>query len=1497
MKLRRLINFCLKQLQKGLSLGSPQPPEKNSKRTDPIGLPLFRRKKFLIALFTLIFISIPIAFLSLNNARKAVAAWFDDSWLYRKAISIPSHTAAETNVYVTVPSFDATDTTRFQADCGDLRFTKQNGELLPYYVVDCDATANIHVQFDTLPAGASTYYMYYGNPSADNGFSAADFSTAASGLGTQTFAAEEKSAGPVAYWKFDEGYGTTANDSTRNANTGSLGVGSSAPVWTTEDQCISGKCLWFDGSNDYVNAGNPSSLNLNSPLTISAWVKIQSAKTHDIVGHGDQGFLFYITNTNYVKFGKQNVNGVSSTSSISLNQWAHISAVYNGSTVTFYINGVAAGSPAYSSSFTNSNNLWIGSDSANPTVEATNGFIDDVKIYPYARTAAQIKSDYAAKGSSTSKGTSVQMGSSAKNSDALSNGLVGYWKMDESASPAVDSSGNGNSGTWAGNAAVTAGKFSNGISLDGTGDWVSVGSVATYNLAGGNFTLCSWFKTSGTEEDILANGVSTDGNYLLMSYLGKLRGHVWYSGNSNTIDSTATVNDGNWHHGCQTVDSSNIYLYVDGVLDKTQALSGTKSGITGTTVIGSRQATSASYNYNGSLDETRIYNRALSGKEVRDLYSWAPGPVGYWNMDEKTGTTANDISGNGLTGTLGVGNSAPSWTNGKFGGALSFDGTNDYVNMGTLSQTPRTVSYWIKPTTPITSSSPNYSLMDFGNVNTYDVFGYTGAFTGDFSGETITWASEYTPTFRTTYITNTIDTNWHHLAITNNGTVWNQVYLDGVAVTTNLYNGGAIVWNNGFTVGKGYWNSDGFFNGSIDDVRIYNYARSPGQIVEDMNAGHPSVGSPVGSAVGYWKFDEGYGSTANNSGFGGTALNGSLGVGTSAPSWSNAGKFGKALSFDGNDYNDVTYNSTLAPTAEITVSGWFYRTNWADSVSQVPVSKTQSGGYEFYLTGNNMKIQIYRNGSYGIAQFSTSALSGWNHFVGTYDGRYTKIYINGILKNTDDASANYPITYSVSNSLIIGAEAGAGAGADGYGWTGLLDEVKVYNYALTEDEIRLDYNRGSAMVLGSLSDNSSYEKNAANQEYCVPGDTTSCAAPVAEWKMDEKTGGYTYDTSGNGNTGTWNGTGSHWATGKIGASGQFNGSDDYVSVSDSNSLDVTSISIETWIKPSNNWYKNIGTNPGLIHKYGSSAGYLLYLENLFGTVSLYVPHTNTYLRSSERTWSAGSWYHVVATYDGATGSGKMYVNGTQEGTLSTSGNLVANTANLLLGKYSSDVFNGLIDQVRIYNYARTAAQIAWDYNRGGPVGWWKMDECQGGTANDASGNANNGTITIGATGTQSVLGTCSVGVGSTAAWGNGSVGKYSSSLNFDGTDDYVDVGSNSSLNLLHTTPFSVSSWVYNASAISGTLDFRTILARRHTTTTNGYGWFYGVYNGAPFNGDNHVEFAFYGGLEIYTVYTVPTNQWIHLAISYDGNGTGTIYINHALAFSIPDYELAAAAWM
>ena len=75
---------------------------------------------------------------------------------------------------------------------------------------------------------------------------------------------EEKSQGPVAYWKFDEGYGITANNSTSVTGINGTLSGTTIPTWKTDDQCITGKCLYFNGSTSYVNMADNASLRVES---------------------------------------------------------------------------------------------------------------------------------------------------------------------------------------------------------------------------------------------------------------------------------------------------------------------------------------------------------------------------------------------------------------------------------------------------------------------------------------------------------------------------------------------------------------------------------------------------------------------------------------------------------------------------------------------------------------------------------------------------------------------------------------------------------------------------------------------------------------------------------------------------------------------------------------------------------------------------------------------------------------------------------------------------------------------------------------------------------------------------------------------------------------------------------------------------------------------------------------------------------------------------------
>jgi hypothetical protein len=204
--------------------------------------------------------------------------------------------------------------------------------------------------------------------------------------------------------------------------------------------CVSGKCLKFDGVTNYVDAGSNSVFNLGGgDFTTELWLKLNSYNASwvtGVIGNFDgntTGWELEVYgalggSSNQGKLGLRFNNSTGSfwgTTQLSLNTWYHISMVYTSSNtiVKFYINGTTSNAdsgsvPGYLS----------------PTVSMkigkrhdgylANGFIDDVKIYPYARTADQIKADYNSRGSLS--GTSVQVGNQ---SAWMTNGLVGYWKI------------------------------------------------------------------------------------------------------------------------------------------------------------------------------------------------------------------------------------------------------------------------------------------------------------------------------------------------------------------------------------------------------------------------------------------------------------------------------------------------------------------------------------------------------------------------------------------------------------------------------------------------------------------------------------------------------------------------------------------------------------------------------------------------------------------------------------------------------------------------------------------------------------------------------------------------------------------------------------------------------------------------------------------------------------------------------------------------------------
>ena len=210
------------------------------------------------------------------------------------------------------------------------------------------------------------------------------------------------------------------------------------------------------------------------------------------------------------------------------------------------------------------------------------------------------------------------------------------------------------------------------------------------------------------------------------------------------------------------------------------------------------------------------------------------GLVGYWTMDGskvnwKTGAVT-DSSGRGNTGTITNMATSTGVAIGKIGQALSFDGVDDYVNIGdiaVLEPANVTVSAWIK-----TSDASKY-VQFAGKYNNIAKTGYKLAIEQT-SGKTYLQIGIGVATPFSISVNAVTNNLWHYIVGTSDGT--NLVlYVDGTQVDTDP--GGAISYSTEtFLIGK---DSDTatYFPGLIDDVRVYNRALPADEIQKLYNAG------------------------------------------------------------------------------------------------------------------------------------------------------------------------------------------------------------------------------------------------------------------------------------------------------------------------------------------------------------------------------------------------------------------------------------------------------------------------------------------------------------------------------------------------------------------------------------------------------------------------------------------------------------------------------------
>lgn len=402
---------------------------------------------------------------------------------------------------------------------------------------------------------------------------------------------------------------------------------------------------------------------------------------------------------------------------------------------------------------------------------------------------------------------------------AIDDGLVAWWRFDErSGTTAADGTGFGRTGTLTQPLAQWQALGRIGGALRFTGE--SNQSVTVPNDASLNPTtalsIAAWVHPldwAGNRR-VLQKG-DGDNQYRLLAENGLL---VWEIANVGRLE-TALPPANQWFHLTATYDGARMRIFINGVVAGTLAATGAIP-VTGDPIyLGTKTPGSiAGDHFNGSLDDVRVYTRALRSAEIGAVAGLGleEGLVGWWKLDDASGTTAVNATGSGLTGTLTA--PLPQWeTNGRLGGALRFTGVSNQsvtvANAAALNPTDSiSISAWVNAR----NWSGNYRILQKGNTdNQYRLLAEAGEFVWDITG---VGRLEIPP----------LPVNrWVHVAATYDGERM-ALYVDGVMATSLAATGPIPVTTSPLHLSTKTPGSVALDHlvGSLDDVRLY--ARSLG---------------------------------------------------------------------------------------------------------------------------------------------------------------------------------------------------------------------------------------------------------------------------------------------------------------------------------------------------------------------------------------------------------------------------------------------------------------------------------------------------------------------------------------------------------------------------------------------------------------------------------------------------------------------------------------------
>ena len=908
----------------------------------------------------------------------------------------------------------------------------------------------------------------------------------------------------VGYWPMDGSW----EDKSRNGNDGTAGNGA---VFSS-DAKVGSNAGSFDGADDYVTVGTDADILFTGPHTLESWVKFTGFPTQwtpiSIVQQLRYG-LWYDSISKMIRAHRDAGSTISYLDvyvSLTTNTWYHVVQVFDGTNLSIYVNGqLLAKGPGLTGANTNSSNsAIIGRGWNTSDASKLQGLMDDVSIYNRALTAEEIRENFNAAGNgsvpaapqvdpvaaATSDNTISLSGTKEAGTSIWVNGvlvvpadsstvwyttysllpgsstiyvstqngsgtvsdptpvtvnvqagnlqdpdLVGLWHMDGNW---LDYSGNGNHTTVAGGAPSFSSDRISG-SQAGTfngGSYIVNSSPVGMNMTT-NFTISGWVNPKAAQwGGIIDRGLENTGTWELDYGPNQ---ELTYSHNWNRAQGSEGVSTGyntvplnRWTHIAAVYSDKNVKLYLNGALVASKSFNNNPifSG-TEWLEIGVNRPGADEY-FNGLIDEISVYKRALTAEEIERSYHDGLGRVAVLHMDSNW----NDASPSMSNGTI---HGSPAFIVGSRDGSTagSFNGVDDSIT-GSAAKLPsglkpRSVSAWVK----IDTASQKRAILSYGtgsgtlNPNDFALFidesnrAALGSGSDAVSG-----------------MSSVGDGKWHFVAGSYEGPSTNivKIYVDGLLDGMGVIATPANTSSADYVIGS-FLDNTGYFNGRLDELIVYNRVITADEVVKYYNA---DMG-----CVAYWQMENNWLDAAGN--------NNTLNSGTAAFATADK-KFGSAAgSFNGS--NQYTANSApvnINLTANFSISGWIYP-KAAQTGGIIDRGTESAAGWElWYESGQSISYHHNWNRSQGTETISSQSASvplyAWTHVAAVYTNKKVSLYVNGI-EVASKTFANNPVIDG-SEWIEIGVNR---PGGDEY-FNGLIDELEIYNRALSAEEVRNQFN-------------------------------------------------------------------------------------------------------------------------------------------------------------------------------------------------------------------------------------------------------------------------------------------------------------------------------------------------------------------------------------------------------------------------------------------------------